>query len=70
MNKIVSLVQKARVDFIYMPLVAAPIVPNLFVLPGHHDLLPLLPHEIHHIFTENQVQLETYAQFIFYQLIM
>ncbi|ELU00077.1 hypothetical protein CAPTEDRAFT_126088 [Capitella teleta] len=47
---------RASVNFMYLPLVVAPVVPNLFFLPEHQDLFPLLPNELHSLFITNQNQ--------------
>ena len=50
--------QRAAVEFMYLPLVAAPMAPSLFVLPEYHSLVPLLPTDLQllqrlHLVTHN-----------------
>jgi hypothetical protein len=49
--------QRAQVNFMYLPLVAAPIIPNLFFLPGHHEFFPLLPSDLQSLYELNQVRI-------------
>ena len=42
-------------QLIYVPLVASPILPNLFTLPTHSSLFPLLPTDVHLLMTRHKV---------------
>lgn len=36
-------------ELVYLPLVAAPVLPSLFLLPAHHNVFPLLPTDVQHV---------------------
>lgn len=47
--------KNCAVEMLYLPLVAAPVLPSLFILPAHSDVFPLLPTDLQHLKSKHKI---------------